>query len=164
MGNLDAISARIHDRATIDWLTPSQKAVWNSIKEFDGPPHRVINIYGSEGTGKTFLGWIMERERYATYMVWRDTPKLQFSRLVIDDAKSDRTATREIRPMVDALSLKQIILLSRTCIDEPSVPAFELRVLNEDVESLKANLFRHLRVAVPEGSFRNYKSLLNEVS
>ena len=163
MGNLDAISARIRDRANISWLTPSQNAIWNSIKEFDGPPHRIINIYGGEGTGKTFLGWIMERENYATYMTWRETPKPQFPRLVIDEARHDRTSTREIRPMTDTLSLKQIILLSRIRIDEPSVPAFELRVLDEDIESLKANLFRHLRISTPEGSFRNYKLLLNKV-
>jgi hypothetical protein len=163
MGNLDAVNARIRDRATIDWFTPSQRAVWNLIKEFDGPPHRVINVYGGEGTGKTFLGWILEREHYATYMIWRDTPQPQFPRLVIDDAKHDRTSTRDIRPMTDALGLKQIILLTRIRIDEPSVPAFELRVLDEDIESIKANLFRYLHITTQEGSFRNYKSLLNKV-
>ena len=96
MGKLDSINARIRDRADISWLTPSQKVVWNSIIEFDGPPHRVINIYGGEGTGKTFLGWIMERENYATYMNWSETPKPQFPRLVVDEAKYDRTSTREI--------------------------------------------------------------------
>lgn len=163
MGNLESISARIHDRATVDWMTPSQKAIWNFVNEFDGPPHRVINIYGFEGTGKTFLGWLMERECYATYMLWNHTPKPQFPRLVIDNARSDRASTREIRPMVDALKLKQIILLSRTRIDEPSLPAFELRVLDEDIEAIKANLYRHLRITAPEGSFRNYKLLLSEV-
>jgi hypothetical protein len=163
MGTLDAINARIRDRATIDWLTPSQKAVWNSLREFDGPPHRVVNIYGAEGTGKTFLGWIMEQEHYATYLHWHDTPRPQFPRLVIDDAKHDRASTRDLRPMIDDLRLKQIILLTRIRIDEPSVPAFELRVLSEDIESMKANLFRHLRITVHEGSYRNYKALLNEV-
>ncbi len=162
MGNLEAISARIRDRADINWLTPSQKVVWNSIKEFDGPPHRVINIYGGEGIGKTFLGWIMERENYATYMVWGETPKPHFPRLVVDEAKYDRASTREIRPMIDNLNLKQIILLSRIRTDEPSVPAFELRVTEEDIASLKASLYRHLRVTTQEGAFRNYKMLLNE--
>lgn len=163
MGHFDAINARIRDRATIDWLTPSQKAVWDSIQEFDGAPHRVINIYGNEGTGKTFLGWMMEREHYATYMHWHDSPKPQFPRLVIDDAKHDRVSTREIRPLIDTLGIKQIILLTRIRIDEPSVPAFELRVLNEDLETIRANLYRHLRITVQEGTFQNYKSLLNEV-
>lgn len=163
MGNLDAVNARIRDRATIDWLAPSQRAVWNLTKEFDGPPHRVINIHGGEGTGKTFLGWILEREHYATYTVWRDILQPQFPRLVIDDAKHDRASTRDIRPMIDVLGLKQIILLTRIRIDEPSVPAFELRVLDEDIEAIKANLFRYLRITTHEGSFRNYKSLLNEV-
>jgi len=163
MGNLESISARIRDRASIDWMTPSQKAVWNFVNEFDGPPHRVINIYGFEGTGKTFLGWLMERERYATYMLWSHTPKPQFPRLVIDNARTDRASTRDMRPMVDDLNLKQIILLSRTRIDEPSLPAFELRVMDEDIEAIKANLYRHLRITAPEGSFRNYKLLLSEV-
>ena len=163
MGNLEAISARIRDRASIDWMTPSQKAVWNFVNEFDGPPHRVINIFGFEGTGKTFLGWLMERENYATYMLWNQTPKPQFPRLVIDNARSDRTSTRGIRPLVDTLNLKQIILISRARIEEPAVPAFELRVLDKDVEALKANLFRHLRIVAPEGSFRNIKLMLNEV-
>jgi hypothetical protein len=163
MGNLEAISARIRDRATVDWMTPSQKAVWNFINEFDGPPHRVINIYGFEGTGKTFLGWLMERERYATYMLWNQHPKPQFPRLVIDNARSDRASTRDMRPMVDALNLKQIILLSRTRVDEPSLPAFELRVMDDDIEAIKANLYRHLRIPAPEGTFRNYKLLLSEV-
>jgi len=65
--------------------------------------------------------------------------------------------------MVDDLNLKQIILLSRTRIDEPSLPAFELRVMDEDIEAIKANLYRHLRITAPEGSFRNYKLLLSEV-
>jgi len=163
MGNLESISARIRDRATIDWMTPSQKAVWNFVNEFDGPPHRVINIFGFEGTGKTFLGWLMEREHYASYMLWNHTPKPQFPRLVIDNARTDRASTRDMRPMVDALNLKQIILLSRTRIDEPSLPAFELRVLDGDIEAIKANLYRHLRITAPEGTFRNYKLLLSEV-
>lgn len=163
MGNLESITARIHDRATIDWLTPSQKAVWNFVNEFDGPPHRVINIYGFEGTGKTFLGRLMEREHYATYMLWNHPPEPQFPRLVIDNARSDRASTRDMRPLVDDLNLKQIILLSRTRVDEPSLPAFELRVLDEDIEAIKANLYRHLHITAPEGAFRNYKLLLSEV-
>ena len=163
MGNFDAISARIRDRANIDWLTPSQKEVWTAINEFDGPPFRVINIFGSEGTGKTFLGWIMERENYATYMTWSDDPKPKLPRLVIDESKHDRTSTREVRPIVDSLNLKQIILLSRLRIDEPSVPAFELKVLDEDIDALRANLFRHLHISAIEGSYRNFKLLLHEV-
>ncbi len=57
----DTLEARIRDRLDIEWLTPSQKAVWEAVQRFDGPPHRVINIYGAEGTGKTFLGWLLER-------------------------------------------------------------------------------------------------------
>ena len=51
----ETLEARIYDRLTVDWLTPSQKHVWEKAHEFDGPPHRVINIYGVEGTGKTSL-------------------------------------------------------------------------------------------------------------
>ena len=57
----NAFQSRIYDRADASWFTPSQKHVWESLQRFDGPPYRVINVYGTEGTGKTFLGKLLER-------------------------------------------------------------------------------------------------------
>src|SRR5687768_5107459 len=106
----NSVSERIRDRLSVDWLTASQRSVWDALRQFDGPPHRVINVFGSEGSGKTFLGWLMEREQYATYTHWAQKPTPSLPRLVFDDAPASRTAERDIRSLVDSIpGLQQVI-------------------------------------------------------
>ena len=157
------IDARIRDRVSLEWLTPSEQWVWDEVHRFSGPPHNVINIYGAEGCGKTFLGWLMERERYATYGDWAVGPQPILPRLTLDNAATDRLTAREARPLVHRLNVVQIILLSRVRVDEPSMPAFELRVTQDDLVVFRANLYRHLRLTLPEGLYRDYKSAMELV-
>jgi hypothetical protein len=154
----NTLEARIYDRLKIDWLTPSQKRVWEAMQRFDGPPHRVINVYGLEGTGKTFIGWLLERLSYSTYRTWPDTQKPLLSRLTLDDFVADRSTARSIRPLVDTYGIQQIILLSRMRVDEKAMPTFELHVTEEDMEFFRANLYRHLHILLPEEEYRNYKA------
>jgi hypothetical protein len=160
MSSYEILTARIRDRLSSEWLTPSQKMVWERLRQFDGPPYRVINIYGAEGSGKSFLAWVMEREQYASYSIWGRDYHPSFSRLVLDDAVTEREATRELRPLVDRLKLKQIILVTRSSVDERAMPAFELRINNEDLEHMRANLYRHLRLTAPDEFFANYKAIV----
>ena len=97
----NSVETRIRDRLDDKWLTPSQNVLWKAIQRFDGPPHRVINIYGTEGTGKTFMGWFLERINYSAYSIRPDMSKPLLSRLTLDNALSDRATTRELRPLVD---------------------------------------------------------------
>ena len=53
------------------------------------PPHRIVNVYGSPGSGKSFLGWLMERERYATYCLWSQQRQPAHPRLALDNAYTD---------------------------------------------------------------------------
>lgn len=156
----NALEARIRDRLDVKWLTPSQKTVWEAIQHFDGFPHRVINIYGTEGTGKTFMGWFLERMNHSTYRVWPDIQKPLLPRLTLDDVLSDRTTTREIRPLVDTYGIQQIILLSRMRVDERAMPTFELQVTEDDLANFRANLYRHLQITILEEDYRNYKAAL----
>lgn len=160
----NTMETRIRDRLDDKWLTPSQKAVWEAIQRFDGPPHRVINIYGTEGTGKTFLGWFLERMNYSTYSIWPDMYKPLLSRLTLDDVFPDRTTTRDLRPMVDKYGLQQIILLTRIRVNERVMPTFELRMTEDDLASFRANLYRHLQLTIPEEDYRNYKVALDRLS
>jgi hypothetical protein len=164
MTSKNALNARIRDRQSLEWLTPSQVEVWEVLHRFDGPPHRVVCVHGAEGTGKTFLAWLLDREGYSTYGQWSAPPKPVLPRLTLDNAPPDRLATREIRPLVDQLGIQQILLFSRLKVDEPFMPAFELRVTAEDLECLRANLFRHLRITVPEGDFKHYKDALESLT
>jgi len=158
------VETRIRDRLDAKWLTPSQKAVWEAIQRFDGPPHRVINIYGTEGTGKTFVGWFLERINYSAYSKRSDMSKPLLSRLTLDNVLSDRTTTRELRPLVDKYDLQQIILLTRIRVDERAMPTFELRMTKDDLASFRANLYRHLQLTIPEEDYKNYKIAMDRLS
>ena len=160
MSNISTFNARLRDRLSLPWLTPSEAKVWEQILQFDAPPHRVINVYGVEGSGKTFLGWVMEQEKYASYSTWGENLAPTLTRLVIDDAPSDKTTSRTLRPMVEKLGIKQIILLTLARVDERAMPAFELKVDAQDLEHFGANLFRYMHLTIPEGAFRNYKSVV----
>ncbi len=160
----NAVEIRIRDRLDDKWLTPSQKSVWVALQRFDGLPHRVINIYGTEGTGKTFMGWFLERMNYSAYSIWPDMYKPLLSRLTLDDVSPDRTTTRDLRPMVDKYGLQQIILLTRIQVDERAMPTFELRITEDDLASFRANLYRHLQLTIPDEDYRNYKVALDRLS
>lgn len=147
---LDGLNARIRDHLSPDWLTPSEQAIWDTLHRFDGPPHRIVNIYGPPGSGKTFLGWLMQREGYATYGVWSRPPQPVHTRLVLDNAATDQAATRAIRPQIDQLGISQIILLSRRPVDEKAMPRFELQVTPDDLEQLRGNLYRYLDYILPD--------------
>ena len=104
----------------------------------------MINIYGAEGTGKTFLAWVMEREKYASYSIWGEKVMPTLPRLIVDDAPSDKTSSREFRPMVERLGIKQIILLTRARVDERAMPAFELKVDDQDLGAFWSQSFQIL--------------------
>lgn len=159
---LAALQQRIRDRLSPDWLTPSQQKVWDQLHLFNGPPHRVVNVYGPRGSGKTFIGWLMQREGYATYEIWPGARRPIHPRLTLDNAPADRASARSVRPLVDELGIRQVILLSRQRVDEPDMPAFALRVTEEDLDHFQANLFRHLHITLPvtESEFQDYHEVL----
>jgi len=159
----ESLTARIRDRLGVNWLTPSQKKVWEQVQRFDGPLHRVINVYGFAGTGKTFLGWLMERLNYATYSTWTQPSKPLLPRLVLDDMVPDRSRTRNLRSLVDQYHIQQLILLSRNRVDELAMPAFEVRITEDDMDVFRANLYRHLDIVVPEVDVMNYQAVLDKL-
>jgi hypothetical protein len=50
MMSRDALNARIRDRLSPDWLTPSQAEIWDALRRFDGAPHRVIGCWSGKDT------------------------------------------------------------------------------------------------------------------
>lgn len=144
------LNQRIRDRLSAEWLTPSQRAVWEQVHQFEGAPHQVINVYGGRGSGKSFLGWLLQREGHASYGFWSALPSPTLPRLTLDNAATDRASSRAIRPLITQLGIKQIILLSRQQVDEPAMPAFSLQVTAEDMDYFRANLWRHLNIIIPE--------------
>jgi hypothetical protein len=158
---LAALQQRIRDRLSPEWLTPSEQIVWEQLHRFSGPPHRIVSVYGPRGSGKSFLGWLMQREQYGTYGIWPDEPKPVHPRLVLDNAPTAQASTRALRPLIEKLGIQQIILLSRERVNEPAMPAFELKVTKDDLEHFSANLYRYLNITIPsQHDYRNYRDVL----
>src|SRR5437763_6537342 len=146
----DILEARIRDRLDIKWLTPSQQTVWEAIQHFDGLPHRVINIYGPEGTGKTFMGWFLERMNHSTYRLWPNMQKPLLPRLTLDDALSDRATPRDVRPLLGIYGSEPISFLFRSRVEERSMQTFESSVIGDGRECCRTTLSRHSQIILCE--------------
>lgn len=151
---------RILDRCDVSWLTPSEKAVWDAMHQFDGPPHRVVNLFGGEGTGKTFIARLMERTGYASYLKWPEQHHPQFQRIVLDGFLPDRDLARDVRPWVDRYAIRQIILVTRLPIPEPHMPGFGLEVTATDMQRFRATIWQRLNITLSEDITSHYQAAL----
>ena len=95
---------------------------------------------------------------------WPDSRQPLLSRLTLDDIVPSRIITRDVRPLVDKYQIRQIILLSNIRVDERDMPAFELQVTTEDIEWVRARLFQHFNITIPEEYYPNYKLALASLS
>ena len=54
------------------WLMPSQSTVYQELFPFLGALHRVVNVYGLQGVGKTFLTHMLHKEKRVDYVASPD--------------------------------------------------------------------------------------------
>ena len=136
------------------WLFPSQAAVHQELLPFLGGFHRIVNLYGLQGGGKTFLAHILCKENRVDYISSPDLMRPADRPLVIDNAPFERTAVRGMRNQMRRFDLQQVILVTRYRVED-SVPAFALSLTPDDVRCFRANLFRYLDLRLPECSALN---------
>lgn len=145
---------QIKTHYALDWLTPSQRKVYDEFVAFLGPPHKVVNIYGKEGVGKTFLGWVLDKQGLAKYFPSLEDVTANHSVVIIDNAAHKRDLVRGLRNTLRDKHIHQAIIISRYRAED-SIPCFQLELTDDDVQVFKSNLFRHLDVKVPDGDFPN---------
>lgn len=133
------------------WLMPSQAALHQDLLPFLGSLHRVMNLYGLQGVGKTFLTHILCKEHLVDYVSSPDLMRPSDLPLVIDNAVFERTAVRGMRNQMRRFDLQQVILVTRYRVED-SVPAFALDITLDDIRRFRANLFQHLDLRLPECS------------
>jgi hypothetical protein len=148
------VENRIKALSDTSWLFPSQAAVYQELLPFLGGLHRVVNLYGLQGTGKTFLGRILCKENHAEYVAFPDLLRPADRPLVIDNAPFERTAVRGMRNQMRKFDLQQVILVTRYRVED-AVPAFALSITPDDIRCFRANLFRYLDLRLPECSALN---------
>jgi hypothetical protein len=140
---------RIKALSDASWFFPSQAAVYQELLPFLGGLHRVVNLYGLQGVGKTFLTHILCKENRVDYVSSPDLIHPADRPLVIDNGPFERTAVRGMRNQMRKFDLQQIILVTRYRVED-SVPAFALSLTPDDVRCFRANLFRYLDLRLPE--------------
>jgi len=133
----------------VTWFLPSQAVVYQELLPFLGGLHRIVNLYGTQGTGKTFLTHVLCKEARVDYVPSPDLIQSASHPLVIDNAPFTRTAARGMRNQMRRFNLQQVILVTRYRVED-DVPAFALNLTTEDVRCFRAILFRHLDLRLPE--------------
>lgn len=143
------VENQVKSLSDASWLFPSQAAVYQEIMPFLGEFHRVINLYGSQGVGKTFLAHILCKENRVDYVPSSDLLRTATRPLIVDNAPFDRTFVRGIRNQMRRFDLPQVILITRYRVED-AVPAFVLNLTANDVLLFRANLFRYLDLRLPD--------------
>lgn len=142
------VTNRIKEHFSAQWLTPSQLRVYEQLRMFLVPPFRVVNIFGKEGVGKTFLGWVLGKDGIGEYVPSPAELSGGFSTYIVDNCKHGRSFVRGLRNILQAKGIERVILLTRYPADD-SVPRLELDLTPDDIQVFKANLFR-IDVRLPE--------------
>lgn len=148
------IENQIKSLSDASWFFPSQTAIYREIIPFLGELHRVINLYGSQGVGKTFLAHVLCKENRTDYVPSSELLRTATKPLIIDNAPFDRTFVRGIRNQMRRFNLPQVILITRYRVED-TVPAFALNLTSDDVLLFRANLFRHFDLRLPDCTVPN---------
>lgn len=154
---IEKTQMNIRGNLSEEWLTDSQVEVWTHLNKLMEPPYYVINIYGVTGAGKTFLGWLLEKQGMAIYAdaQSQDWPAWKGQKLVVlDGFDPSRRQVRSLRTTLQLMRVDQAIILTRQKAQD-DIPCLHLAVTDRDIQIAKANLYRHLDIRVPDENLRN---------
>jgi hypothetical protein len=163
MKNRIDIDNKLKQLPTSDWLTPSQKVVFEEIKSCLSGTINVINLYGHSGVGKTFLIHTLYKKKLLEYCPSVETIFGTDNTLAIDNSPHDRMAARDIRIEMRVNKIKNVILISRYKVDDNSVTSFQLAINDKDIEYFKSNYFREFKIKFSNKKHNNYWEFMKEI-
>ena len=136
--NYIELTNNIKENYTVDWLTPSQAQLYEKLtKKFK--VHKIINIYGSIGVGKTFLGWNLADYFDGNYA--QKIESLESNNInILDNCSNNRNFVRSLLPIMVQKSIKKIFVITDNQVRDDYV-SFELKLSNEDKKVFKHNLW-----------------------
>lgn len=132
-----------------DWLTVSQRKVFNQSKEFLDSHYILINIYGKEGTGKTFIGWVLDKEKIGKYYSAENKIEENQKSIIIDNCDYNRQFARNLRNKLRLKKIKHALLITRYRVED-DIPAFCLDITEDDIKIFKHNLFFYMNMKVTD--------------
>ncbi|WP_048108640.1 hypothetical protein [Methanosarcina barkeri] len=135
--NFISIHNKIKGSVSEDWLTDSQKNILTNI--LDNKIHDLINVYGPDGVGKTFLGWALQKRNYATYFSDIENVIEGCHIAVIDNGNSSFEEYKTILKIMELKRIKRVIYLSRNKLDA-KVYSLNLALTATDIEKVVKNI------------------------
>lgn len=153
---------RIRQRAHADWLTPSQKAAYDLVRERLGFLDEV-NLWGKHGVGKTFVGWMLHQQGLAAYYPLlgqvEQNPLLRI--VVVDNLNWQRAEVLEVLHHCRSRGFGKIVLITTEPVQH-QIATVELWLTPEDVK-YAANNLRSVGVAPYSDSPRSLWDLVSPV-
>lgn len=137
-----------------DWLTVSQGKAFSQCKEFLNSHYKLINLYGKEGTGKTFIGWVLNKEKIGKY--YSNVNKVEDNQksIIIDNCDYNRQFARNLRNKLRLKKINHSLLITRYRVED-DIPAFCLNITEDDINIFKHNLFIYLNMKVSDINEKN---------
>lgn len=153
---------QIKTHRTLDWLTPSQVEAMLDLRKTLRIPG-TVNLFGSTGVGKTFLGWSLADETGYVYLPHidhlADLQNQEIVGLIVDNCASDREAHRNILKQLSFQEIRYAVLITQQMIDDYT-SYVELRLEAQDWDKVTENL-GSLKVFRDPSSTSNLWQLLN---
>lgn len=137
------LNNRIKDIFNEDWLTDSQREVYKTVLE-KYQTHKIINIYGDSGTGKTFLGWNIAKAMSASYTSSIEDNELK-AIVVLDNWSHKKQDVRNILPIMHLNGIKKVILITEKKVKD-DVISLELLLTESDKVKFKNNLWKNFNL------------------
>lgn len=133
---------QIKTHRTETWLTPSQVEATAALRESLRIPG-TVNLFGSAGVGKTFLGWSLAETAGYTYLPHvdhlADFQGTEAEGLIIDNCPSKRTMHRDICKHLGFKDVRHTVLITRQMVDDYT-PYVELKLNEQDWNKVIENL------------------------
>lgn len=140
----------IKEKADEDWLTDSQREVYEPIQS-RWKSAQFVNLHGPPGSGKTFIARLLAKKHGYAYTHDLEQAPASAAQVIVDNAEY----TRMMRPLARDLGLGRILLISRTPVRE-AMPKVNLELNDRDVRQFQATLAEHCDIVftetIPEGT------------
>jgi len=130
---------RIRQKADESWLTLSQQMakeeIIKKLKFLDE-----VNLWGSHGAGKTFLGWIMWKQNLVDYSASREYVVSSGSRIiVVDNSSWKRRDVLETLHHYRVRGYDKVLFITTEPVQH-SIATVELKLKLEDLKKASSNL------------------------
>jgi len=154
--NYISILNKIKKEFSYNWLTDSQIEVFERIRDYLSYPGSVTGfLYGISGSGKTFTGWMLEKEKLLEYIPDGPKEKYELSSsikgVVIDNIDWNRYTLRNIIKDLALSNINRYLLIGKYAPDEKLLKEFPLNLTEEDIIKVKENI-KNIGFILPDNS------------